>query len=381
MPAGSILAFSLQLTSLTIQPWPHPTVCRHQHQDVSGQAASGKGPSSTHQQTDCLKTPEPTPPQHLASTARMLRVWTYPPGTPGPRSQRPCDPAPLTSGPAIAQGSAPGPPGPSSAHQFWGSLGDPSFSHPGPVLLPCKSTPTSGHPRLQLCQKLIPPSSRLRADLGSLVPQRPTPEPGSANLCTVGWQPPHKAGRATIRTESQSARLPTGVSPSLVKDTAADKRGTPRIHRSLWWPVWMALPGHTGPLLQKATSPMLGNITNLPNLWQASLVAQPVKNLPVTHVTRLQFLGREDPLEKEMATHFSILAWRIPRTEEPGNLQSMGSQRVRHDSATEPPPPPNTKKQNQEVRPNEVTEEYVLHFGTRENRRRTKGSGAKQSTQ
>ena len=42
-------------------------------------------------------------------------------------------------------------------------------------------------------------------------------------------------------------------------------------------------------------------------------------------------LGREDPLEKEMATHSTILAWRVPRTEEPGGLQSMGSQRVRHD--------------------------------------------------
>ena len=48
----------------------------------------------------------------------------------------------------------------------------------------------------------------------------------------------------------------------------------------------------------------------------------------------VQSLGQEDPLEKEMATHFSILAWRIPRTEESGGLQSMGSQRVRHDLAT-----------------------------------------------
>ena len=47
--------------------------------------------------------------------------------------------------------------------------------------------------------------------------------------------------------------------------------------------------------------------------------------------TRVQYLGWEDPLEKEMATHSSILAWRIPRTEEHGGLQSMGSQRVRHD--------------------------------------------------
>ena len=50
--------------------------------------------------------------------------------------------------------------------------------------------------------------------------------------------------------------------------------------------------------------------------------------------TRVQFLAREDPLEKEMATHSSILAWEIPWTEEPGRLQSMGSQRVRHDLVT-----------------------------------------------
>ena len=54
-----------------------------------------------------------------------------------------------------------------------------------------------------------------------------------------------------------------------------------------------------------------------------------VKNLPTVPETRVQPLGREDPLEKEMATHFNILAWRIPWTEEPGGLQSMGLQRVR----------------------------------------------------
>ena len=59
---------------------------------------------------------------------------------------------------------------------------------------------------------------------------------------------------------------------------------------------------------------------------QASLVAQSVKNLPAMQETWVRFLGREDPLEKEMATHFSILAWRIPWTEAPGRLQSMGSQ-------------------------------------------------------
>ena len=64
---------------------------------------------------------------------------------------------------------------------------------------------------------------------------------------------------------------------------------------------------------------------------EASLVAQRLKRLPPMHETRVRSLGREDPLEKEMATHYSILAWRIPWTEEPGGLQSTGLQRVRHD--------------------------------------------------
>ena len=55
-----------------------------------------------------------------------------------------------------------------------------------------------------------------------------------------------------------------------------------------------------------------------------------VKNLPAVQETGVQSLGWEDPLEKEMATHSSILAWRIPWIEETGGLQSMGSQRVRH---------------------------------------------------
>ena len=55
------------------------------------------------------------------------------------------------------------------------------------------------------------------------------------------------------------------------------------------------------------------------------------KSLPVVQETLIQSLGQENPLEKEMAIHSSILAWKIPRTEEPGRLQSMGSQGVRHD--------------------------------------------------
>ena len=63
----------------------------------------------------------------------------------------------------------------------------------------------------------------------------------------------------------------------------------------------------------------------------ASLVAQRVKRLPPMRESRVRSLGREDPLEKEMATHSGILAWRIPWMEKPSRLQSMGSQRVGHD--------------------------------------------------
>ena len=61
------------------------------------------------------------------------------------------------------------------------------------------------------------------------------------------------------------------------------------------------------------------------------MVAQMVTNLPAMQETRVQSLGQEDVLEKGMETHSSILAWRIPRIEEPGGLQSMGWQRVGHD--------------------------------------------------
>ena len=65
--------------------------------------------------------------------------------------------------------------------------------------------------------------------------------------------------------------------------------------------------------------------------YSSSLVAQMVKNLPAMQETRVRYLIQEDPLEKRMATHTNILAWRIPWTEEPGRLWSMGSERVRHD--------------------------------------------------
>ena len=68
-------------------------------------------------------------------------------------------------------------------------------------------------------------------------------------------------------------------------------------------------------------------------VW-ASLGAQLVRNLPAVQETRVRALDWEDPLEKEMATHSSLLAWKISCTEQPGGLQSMGLQRVGHDWAT-----------------------------------------------
>ena len=69
---------------------------------------------------------------------------------------------------------------------------------------------------------------------------------------------------------------------------------------------------------------------NAGTLTKASLVAQMVKNLPAVQETGVRFLDQEDPLEKAMATHSSILAWRIPWTEESGKLRSMALQRVKH---------------------------------------------------
>ena len=71
-------------------------------------------------------------------------------------------------------------------------------------------------------------------------------------------------------------------------------------------------------------------LIHVPTISEASLVAQSVKNLPAVQETRVQSLGWEDPLQKEMATHSSILAWKIPWTEEPGGLQFMGSRRAGH---------------------------------------------------
>ena len=73
------------------------------------------------------------------------------------------------------------------------------------------------------------------------------------------------------------------------------------------------------------------SISQFNKLFLKPLMVQRVKRLSAMQETWVQSLGREDPLEKEMATHSRTIAWKIPWTEEPGRLQSMGSQRVGHD--------------------------------------------------
>ena len=105
---------------------------------------------------------------------------------------------------------------------------------------------------------------------------------------------------------------------------------------------WISFPGASGLLsevvlgysvIYRIRSPSWSRHWCWLHILRASLVAQRLKHLPAMQETWVWFLGWEDPLEKEMATQSSILAWRIPWTEEPGGLQSTGSQRVGHDWA------------------------------------------------
>ena len=89
------------------------------------------------------------------------------------------------------------------------------------------------------------------------------------------------------------------------------------------WETWVRSPGQEDPLEKEMA-------THSSILW-ASLVAQMVKNLPSMWETWVRSPGQEDPLEKEMATRSSSLAWRTPWPEEPGELQSVGSQPVKQD--------------------------------------------------
>ena len=99
--------------------------------------------------------------------------------------------------------------------------------------------------------------------------------------------------------------------------------------RGTWWATVHTVTKSQTRLT--SLSPVLGWHCLVHNDFGASLVAQTVKNLPAVQETWVQSLGWEDPLGKGTAPHSGILAWRIPWTEEPRRLQSMGSQRVAHD--------------------------------------------------
>ena len=119
------------------------------------------------------------------------------------------------------------------------------------------------------------------------------------------------------------------------QDKYSDAMGSRRMH---WRVLRVATISLWATLLLARGDLELANavIIILILLMIASLVAQRLKRLPPMWETQVWSLGQEDPLEKEMASHPSILAWRIPWMEEPGRLQSMGSQRVGHDWATSP---------------------------------------------
>ena len=114
-------------------------------------------------------------------------------------------------------------------------------------------------------------------------------------------------------------------------------RDAAEVNRSKWWLLtqtgladYNRWGCHPGARVHSPRSTLLGCAPTNP----ASLVAQSVRNLPAVQETSVPSLGQEDPLEKKMASHSSILAWKIPWTEEPGRIQSMGSQRLQHNWVT-----------------------------------------------
>ena len=102
-------------------------------------------------------------------------------------------------------------------------------------------------------------------------------------------------------------------------------------HSKAWGYLLNYICNSSLPLRKGRYFPLLGANVCIAHRNMTSTVAQRLKHLPTMRETWVRSLGGEDPLEKEMAMHSSILAWRIPWTEEPAGLQSTGSQRVRHD--------------------------------------------------
>ena len=157
---------------------------------------------------------------------------------------------------------------------------------------------------------------------------------GAGTCCELGLSPLLSGYHHLIRRRSQVAwKKPRGSWPSrcvfslLLAPVSSPRRETVLEQEGLVWLLVMCLG--TGCIIQTW-------IKDLDCFWCVASIsasngwAQTAKNLPAMQVTWIQFLGQEEPLEKGMATHSSILAWRIPWTEEPGRLESMGLKRVRH---------------------------------------------------
>ena len=170
----------------------------------------------------------------------------------------------------------------------------PSSDHPGSAPSPGSLPPRPQSPHLQ------------SGTMGSHSDPRAV---GQVRQDTGTRGPGNCRGRWICQTQApcSTAPSPSWPLPSLLTATSSK---TPS--------------GFQGRLLSKEP----GMFTPPHPIPAASLVAQSVKNLPAMQETQVRSLGREDPLEKEMATHSNILPWRIPWTEEPGGLQSTGSQEL-----------------------------------------------------
>ena len=118
---------------------------------------------------------------------------------------------------------------------------------------------------------------------------------------------------------------------SVVTMKEDEKRKTKRNARNRSWAFSQSRKNELRDLIdEKYKKSNIFPINKISAILGLSLVAQTMNNLPTMQEIWVQFLGQEDPLEKGMTTHPSILAWRIPWTEEPGRLQSMGLHGVRH---------------------------------------------------
>ena len=137
------------------------------------------------------------------------------------------------------------------------------------------------------------------------------------SVATDSWQPAWTVARQAPLSMGFSSKHTAVVCHALLQGIFPTQESNPPLLCLLHWQAGSSL-------LEPPGKPK----------WCLHTVAQLVKNLPAVQETRVQSLGWEDPLEKETATYSSILAWKISWTEEPGGLQSTGSQRVRHDWAT-----------------------------------------------